>query len=140
MKFHKNFFTVTKIILRTSTLSYTQTPQFNTRTTPFQHPKSVSSTSPTAQPPSVQHSSQFHNPSLKHKKSFRSTYWWFFGVGLRGFGCGTEEFWGLKGGPFVLDWGGHLRAYSLYWELADQSPFNFCDFLRLSRKKILLPW
>ena len=54
-------------------LSSTQTPQFNTRTTPFQHPKSISST-----PKLLQFNSPFNSI---HSSVFGEA---FFGVELRG--------------------------------------------------------
>ena len=107
-------------------------PQFNTSVphrwaTPFQPPKSLSSTPKTPQfnttpsvphqkPLSSTHSPQFHtkNPSVPHKKALYKRTEGFFDVELRGsvelrgcvelmgFTCGTEGFWGLKrSGPFV---------------------------------------
>ena len=86
------------------------THQFHTRTTPYRHPKPLSSS----------------HASVPHRKPLSSTHFFFvsflggepegwnwgaFGVELRGFWCGTGGLWGWKGVVLlcwtdVLNWRG----------------------------------
>ena len=79
--------------------SLTQTPQFNTRIIPFQHPKFLISTPETPHFNTKIPQIHIKNPSVHHKKSLSSTHPQFWGV------CWTEGFWCGTEGFLVLNWG-----------------------------------
>ena len=87
-------------------LSSTQkTPLFNTQTPSVSHQNPLSVTSKTLQfhtpLSSTPKTPQFHTPQAK-TEGFLVLNCGVFGFELRGFWCGTEEFWGLKrSGSFV---------------------------------------
>ena len=104
------------------------------RATPFQPPKTLSSTSaplcstpktPQFHPsqfhtPSVPHTPQFHtrNPSVQHTPQTKTVLnGGVFGVEPKVFRCGTEEFLVLNWGILVFNWEilGAEKVWSLCW-------------------------
>ena len=131
---------------------FSSTHRFHTRTTPFHHPNSLSSTPETSQfntkNPSVPHPKPLitTRPSVPNQNTLSSTpktpqfntsLSYFLSEGFMvwnwgGFWCKTEGLWGLKRSErFVWNWCVELRGTRIYYR------DSFCKIEYISYKTLL---